>query len=80
MCPMHVCMQSLRMLLVNSLCLLCLRGDLDLTSQLVQALTLSSSVKGRFTTGEIVNLMAVDTQRIMEYIQVGRHHHMANYA
>ncbi|KAL1483280.1 hypothetical protein MTO96_033307, partial [Rhipicephalus appendiculatus] len=26
--------------------------------------------EGRFTTGEIVNLMAVDTQRIMEYIQV----------
>ncbi|XP_037524946.1 multidrug resistance-associated protein 1 [Rhipicephalus sanguineus] len=35
-----------------------------------KALTLSSSAKGRFTTGEIVNLMAVDTQRIMEYIQV----------
>ncbi|KAK8761772.1 hypothetical protein V5799_026965 [Amblyomma americanum] len=35
-----------------------------------KALTLSSSAKYRFTTGEIVNLMAVDTQRIMEFVQV----------
>lgn len=35
-----------------------------------KALTLSSASKGFFTTGEIVNLMSVDTQRIMEYIQV----------
>ncbi|XP_077530619.1 multidrug resistance-associated protein 1-like [Haemaphysalis longicornis] len=35
-----------------------------------KALTLSSASKGSFTTGEIVNLMAVDTQRIMEFTQV----------
>ncbi|KAH9380368.1 hypothetical protein HPB48_014535 [Haemaphysalis longicornis] len=35
-----------------------------------KALTLSSGSKGSFTTGEIVNLMAVDTQRIMKFTQV----------
>lgn len=37
---------------------------------LLQALALSSVARGKFTTGEIVNLMSVDTQRIMDYMQV----------
>ncbi|KAK8778644.1 hypothetical protein V5799_020015 [Amblyomma americanum] len=35
-----------------------------------KALVLSSVARGQFTTGEIVNLMSVDTQRVMDYIQV----------
>lgn len=35
-----------------------------------KALALSSVARGKFTTGEIVNLMSVDTQRIMDYMQV----------
>lgn len=35
-----------------------------------KALKLSSTARGQFTTGEIVNLMSVDTQRIMDYMQV----------
>ncbi|KAL1477414.1 hypothetical protein MTO96_017487, partial [Rhipicephalus appendiculatus] len=35
-----------------------------------KALALSSVARGQYTTGEIVNLMSVDTQRVMDYIQV----------
>ena len=35
-----------------------------------KSLTLSSTGKKYFTTGEIVNLMSVDTQRIMDFVQV----------
>ncbi|KAK8766469.1 hypothetical protein V5799_006750 [Amblyomma americanum] len=35
-----------------------------------KALVLSSVARGEYTTGEIVTLMSVDTQRVMDYIQV----------
>ncbi|XP_022245979.1 multidrug resistance-associated protein 1-like isoform X2 [Limulus polyphemus] len=35
-----------------------------------KSLQLSNSARKRFTVGEIVNLMAVDTQRVMEFVQI----------
>ncbi|XP_013781403.1 multidrug resistance-associated protein 1-like [Limulus polyphemus] len=35
-----------------------------------KSLQLSNSARKNFTVGEIVNLMAVDTQRVMEFIQI----------
>ncbi|GFU41793.1 canalicular multispecific organic anion transporter 2, partial [Nephila pilipes] len=34
------------------------------------ALVLSTSARKNFTVGEVVNLMSVDTQRIMDYVQM----------
>ncbi|XP_022645623.1 canalicular multispecific organic anion transporter 2-like isoform X2 [Varroa jacobsoni] len=36
----------------------------------VKALTLSGYARGQYTTGEIVNLMSVDTQRIMDQVNM----------
>ncbi|XP_071043193.1 multidrug resistance-associated protein 1 isoform X2 [Parasteatoda tepidariorum] len=35
-----------------------------------KALTLSNSARKNFTVGEVVNLMSVDTQRVMDYVQM----------
>ncbi|KAH9380804.1 hypothetical protein HPB48_020242 [Haemaphysalis longicornis] len=35
-----------------------------------KALALSAVARGCYTTGEIVNVMSVDTQRVMDYIQI----------
>ncbi|GFU36463.1 canalicular multispecific organic anion transporter 2, partial [Nephila pilipes] len=47
------------------------KSSCDIANKVVvQALVLSTSARKNFTVGEVVNLMSVDTQRIMDYVQM----------